>query len=155
MTRKNLQAFNQALAMFSPFAAGAAVVAPPPDTSASHPMGTRRLAGWITGGAGVVVLGVGGVFGGLALSKQSSAKGLCPSSPCSSSAGVADNSAAKTDAWVADFGVGLGLEGDGHEPACGIGGIRERLLRHPRNADDGETFVRVVEDHLVPRAHGL
>lgn len=96
-----------------PVAAAPVVVAPPPDTSASHPMGTRRLAGWITGGAGVVVLGVGGVFGGLALSKQSSAKGLCPSSPCSSSAGVADNSAAKTDAWVADFGVGLGLVGLG------------------------------------------
>jgi len=72
-------------------------------------IGTRHTVGWIVGGVAVVALGTGSIFGGLALSQHSTATGLCKSSSCSSAPGVADNNDAKTSAWVADFGIGLGL----------------------------------------------
>jgi hypothetical protein len=89
-------------------AANGPVAASPVAVSGSH-MGTRHTVGWIVGGFAVVALGTGSIFGGLALSQRSSATALCPTSRCSSAAGVSDNNDAKTSAWVADFGLGLGL----------------------------------------------
>jgi len=90
--------------------------------AASAPMGTRHKIGWIVGGTGAALLVVGGIFGGLALSQHSSATSLCSSSPCSSATGVSDNSNAETSAWVADFGIGLGL--------AAVGAAAYLLLTH-------------------------
>ena len=70
----------------------------------------RKLgAGLFIGG--VVAAGVGSVFGVLALNKKSSSDSGCPTFDgqlrCSSS-GASSMSSAQTDAWVADFGIGIG-----------------------------------------------
>jgi hypothetical protein len=59
---------------------------PPPPPPAAPPPGfwtTQRTLAIISGGVGIVGLGLGGVFGGLALSDQSSEKSNCSSSGCS------------------------------------------------------------------------
>jgi hypothetical protein len=69
----------------------------------------RRTAGWIVGGAGLVAVGVGSVFGVMALSKRSDSNADCQSG-CTQQ-GVNLNNQAITDAWVSDFGIGLGVIG--------------------------------------------
>ena len=95
----------------------AAVVAPvveaPAVVAKPEPSNGGRTLAWVVGGSGVAVAAVGGIFGGLALSAHSSAKSLCPASPCSSSQGVSDNNSAKTDAWVADVMIPAGVVGVG------------------------------------------
>ena len=60
----------------------------------------RKLLGYIVGGAGVVMAGVGTGFGLSARSKWNAAKTACPSSPCINSEGVTD---AKSAGRSADF----------------------------------------------------
>lgn len=103
------------------------------DISPSH--GDRTLA-WVVGGAGVVLLAVGGYFGVRALSDHGDATRLCPSSPCANATGVSDNDSAKTEAWVADVGVGLGLA------AVAVGAYL--LLRHEEPATATAASARVV-----------
>jgi hypothetical protein len=78
-----------------------AVVAPPP--SGSNGSG-QRTAGLVLGGLGVVGLGLGGVFGGLASSRWSTAKGDCSSSqtctPSDNTAATGERSDAVTLATV-------------------------------------------------------
>jgi hypothetical protein len=61
------------------------------------------------GGAGVAALGVGSAFGVLALSKRSDSNKDCQ--PGCTPQGVNLNNQAITDAWVSDFGIGLGVVG--------------------------------------------
>lgn len=86
---------------------------PSAEPVAEPPSGERadgaRTVGWIAGGVGVASLGVGAVFGALALGSHGAAKNLCPSSPCMSATGVDDESRAKTQAWIADAGIGVGV----------------------------------------------
>lgn len=70
---------------------------------------STRTMGWILGGAGVAAIGAGAVFGLLALGAHGDATKLCPSSPCTAPTGVDDENRAKTDAWIADVGIGLGV----------------------------------------------
>jgi hypothetical protein len=79
-------------------------------TSEPPKQGDRTL-GWIVGGAGVVALGVGAFFGVRALSDRHDATNGCPSSPCSNADAISTNDRAKTEAWVADVGLGLGVVG--------------------------------------------
>ncbi len=81
----------------------------PPETPFESGGNGRRTAGWIVGGAGVVALGVGSVFGVMALSKRSDSNADCQ--PGCSQQGVNLNNQAITDAWVSDFGIGLGVVG--------------------------------------------
>jgi hypothetical protein len=78
---------------------------PPPYWTAKRKLG----AGVFVGGAAVAI--VGGVFGGLALGQKSTSDQDCPTFDgqlrCSS-AGSSAMSSAQTDAWVADFGIGIG-----------------------------------------------
>jgi hypothetical protein len=97
-----LEASGPALAIAAP------VALPEPNAEAEH---RRRLLGWGVGGGGLALIAVGGIFGGLALSDHHAATTACPSSPCSNATGVDDNNHAKTEAWVSDFGVGLGIVG--------------------------------------------
>jgi len=93
--------------------AGAQVSAAPGATEPplGAPRGPDRTAGWLVGGAGVVALGVGTVFGFAALSEHGSASSQCPSSTCTDAAGVSLENRARTNAWIADAGIGLGLVG--------------------------------------------
>ena len=74
-----------------------------PSSSPSGGMSTLRLAGIVTGGVGVVGLGVGGVFGLLTGSAWNAQKSDCPSSQNCPSYGQAlkDHSAMATDSTVA------------------------------------------------------
>jgi len=89
--------------------AGALVSASPGTPTA--PRGPDRTPGWLVGGAGVVALGVGTVFGFAALSEHRSASSQCPSSMCTDAAPVSLEDRARTNAWIADAGIGLGLVG--------------------------------------------
>jgi hypothetical protein len=85
----------------------------PADTSAtaedSTPGAWKRPAGWIAGGAGVVVLGIGAYFGASAISKSNDAKSQCSLTSCTNSAAVNENNDAKTAATISDVTIGVGL----------------------------------------------
>lgn len=86
-----------------------------PRDAGAHPgdPGGQRTLGFIVGGAGVVLLGVGGFFGLQALSKKSESDDRCPTDSTCTKEGVALNDEANTAAWIANAGVGLGLVGVG------------------------------------------
>jgi hypothetical protein len=74
----------------------------------------RRIAAFVVGGAGVAALGVGAVFGAMAISKRSRAEDLCGgASPCASANGVASNDQAKTFALVSNITLGAGVAAAG------------------------------------------
>lgn len=81
----------------------------PSDTTVATGAGGGRTAASILGGVGVAALGVGTTFGVLALSKRSDSNGYCR--PACTQQGVDLNNQAITDAWVSDFGIGLGVVG--------------------------------------------
>ena len=58
----------------------------------------------------MAALVVGGIFGVQALSKRSDSDGECPAERCTAK-GVELNDEAKTSAWIANVGIGLGLVG--------------------------------------------
>jgi hypothetical protein len=70
-------------------------------------MSRQALVGWLTGGVGVALLGVGVTTGVLAIDARSQSDTNCPQNHCTQ-LGVDDNDRAKTYAWLSDFGVGLG-----------------------------------------------
>jgi hypothetical protein len=78
--------------------------APPP----SKPLSKRRVAALAVGGFGVVGLGVGAAFGGLALSSASSAKAVCPGSGCLTQQGVNLWNTAHLDGTVSTIGLVVG-----------------------------------------------
>ena len=100
---------------------------------------SQALVGWVTGGVGVALLGVGVATGVLALDAHGKSNAECGSGPVlqCTPAGVAFEDQAKTYAWFADFGVGLGA-------AAIITGV-VLVLAAPRSA------VRVAP---VVTAHG-
>jgi hypothetical protein len=72
-----------------------------------------KTAGFIIGGVGVVALGVGTAFGIRALSKKADSDEECPTDTTCSEDGVTYNDQAKTAAWIANIGIGVGLVGIG------------------------------------------
>jgi len=83
-------------------------------TPLSRVLGTQRVVALVSGGIGVVGLGVGAVFGALAVSQKASAESLCPGSgtTCSSSAGAQKWSTASSSGTVSTVGfvvAGAGL----------------------------------------------
>ncbi len=78
---------------------------PPPFWTAKRKLGGGLLV------SGVVVAGVGSIFGVLALNNKTTSNNNCPTFDgdlrCNQT-GASAYSSWKTDAWVADFGVGLG-----------------------------------------------
>jgi len=67
-----------------------------------------RTTGYVVGGVGLAALAVGGVFGGLAISKGSDAKGHCPTTQCSDRNAVNDNHTAGTFADISTVTMSLG-----------------------------------------------
>ncbi|HTN87463.1 MAG TPA: hypothetical protein VL242_27440, partial [Sorangium sp.] len=73
--------------------------------------GGLRTAGFVIGGAGAAVLGVGAVFGILAAGQASDAEddpSLCPAKQCSPR-GREEIDAAETKALVSTIGIGVGV----------------------------------------------
>lgn len=92
-------------------------VAPPPDATSAPPDtqdsgSSKRMAGYIVGGAGVVALGIGSYFGLRAFSKWDDSKSHCPNGACDAEA-VSLKDDANSAAWVSNIGLGLGLAGVG------------------------------------------
>jgi hypothetical protein len=99
---------------------GPAVVAPPPPVvapaseSSSGGLGSGRTLAIVSGGLGVVGLGVGTAFGIVALSQKSSAQAACPSSPCGTEEGSSKWSQAATSGNVSTVALvvgGVGVAG--------------------------------------------
>ncbi len=88
-------------------AATGAVEAPPPPP----PRKKAPVLGYVVGGAGVVLTGVGAVVGLSAMSKYKAADDACPSHKgCAPSVGD-DYSSAKSQANIANIAIGLGVVG--------------------------------------------
>ncbi len=78
-----------------------------PPREASSAGGTQRTLGWITAGAGVVGLGIGGFFGARTLSEKSTVDSNCTGSFCNSD-GLAANDSAKSAATLSTIGFVAG-----------------------------------------------
>ena len=92
----------------APEAAPPAAVEPAADSRESHAGSGQRTAAFITGGAGIVALGLGTYFGIDAMSKNSDAEDQCPNNECSSP-GFEAHESAQTSATLANvFVIGGG-----------------------------------------------
>jgi len=91
-----------ALPLAPPAAAAAAAAPPPPAAASSDPGSTQRIWGLVTGGAGVVGLGVSLGFGAHALSKKHDRDELCPAGACPTQDGIDAHHAANTAATIAN-----------------------------------------------------
>lgn len=86
-------------------AGGPGVVTPDaPSTSGA----TQRIIGFSVGGVGLVLAGVGTIFGIQALSKSSDVKSVCSLQRCTDPAAVAKNEEAKTAADISTVTLSLG-----------------------------------------------
>jgi len=87
---------------------------PSPDRSVLEPgpaLDTQRVLALVSGGIGVVSLGVGTAFGVVAISKRNEARTACPGTACASETGVQDWSSANAAGNVATVGFILGGAG--------------------------------------------
>jgi hypothetical protein len=86
---------------------------PPPQPASPQGLGTQKILAVVAGGVGVVGLGVGSVFGLMAVSKKNDAQNACPND-CADQNGVNLWSHAKTAAQVSDIAFivgGVGMVG--------------------------------------------
>jgi hypothetical protein len=76
---------------------------------------TRRAAAVVVGGVGLAGLAVGSVFGVLAITKERSARDVCPDAACRTQDGVGAHDAARTDAAISTvaFVAGAALTAGG------------------------------------------
>ncbi|WP_438017851.1 hypothetical protein WMF18_01605 [Sorangium sp. So ce315] len=122
----------------------AAPPAPAPAAGAGRGEGLRT-AGFVIGGAGVAVLGVGAVFGVLAAGQASDAErdqALCPNKQCTPQ-GRKEISAAETKALVSTIGVGVGIA------ALGAGAILV-LTSGPARTEGARAAGGPVQARVVP-----
>jgi serine/threonine-protein kinase len=77
---------------------------------AGAPLGTHRMLAIVAGGLGVVGVGVGSVFGLMAISKKNDAQSVCPNN-CSTQQGVDKWGDAKSAAVVSDVFFAVGAVG--------------------------------------------
>ena len=84
--------------------------APPPSSPAPAPSSSeqRSIVPWVVGGAGVVALGVGTVFGLKAISNADDARAMCPDGLCNDQAGEQAASDAHTQAKISNVSFVLG-----------------------------------------------
>lgn len=74
---------------------------------ANNSPGTMRISGFVALGLGIGAIGVGGVFGGLAIRERSAADPLCPNKSCNAE-GYTHIQTAQSRALVSSVTVGLG-----------------------------------------------
>jgi hypothetical protein len=113
--------------------------------------GGRKTAGWIVGGAGLAALGVGTYYGIQAITKRNESDAHCPTDTTCDAQGVELNNEAQTAAWIANFGVGLGI--------AGIAVGTYLLVTGGAPSPDGSEAKRrggvSVSAHLAPTGGGL
>jgi hypothetical protein len=122
------------------------VTMPQPARAATESGGRQRVAGIVVGAAGLVGLGFGAVFGGLAASDWSSAKAYCTGMPVScttrsSSMGVQDENSATTMATLSTVSFIAG-------GVLAAGGVIVFLTAPKRPSSEGSTTARRIE--LLP-----
>ncbi|MGK3997457.1 hypothetical protein [Sorangium sp. So ce1024] len=123
-------------------AAPPAPAAPAPSTGSGEGL---RTAGFVIGGAGVAVLGVGAVFGVLAAGQASDAErdqALCPNKQCTPQ-GREEIEAAETKALLSTIGVGVGIA------ALGAGAILV-LTSGPARTEGARAPSGQVQARVVP-----
>jgi hypothetical protein len=78
---------------------------PPGGEESARGMGTQKIVGLVAGGAGVVGIAVGSVFGAMMLSEASKQKTDCPSAGCANySQAASDHSTGATDRTISTIG---------------------------------------------------
>ncbi len=105
-------ALTPGVAAAAPPSAPGTVVAPPSPRTPSPPATAgngRRTIGFVVGGTGIVVAGVGTYFGVTAFSKGSEAKSLCPSQPCRNPDAIGRNNEAHSAAVVSNIAFGVAV----------------------------------------------
>jgi len=118
----------------------APAAAPPQAVHALPPQGNHsglRTAGFVVGGAGVVLVGIGAYFGAQAFSEKNAAENACYPTYCKS-AGTNATNAMKTDETLSTIGVIAGVAAVG-------AGVYLVFAHHGENADAAGT-VRVSVD---------
>ena len=90
-----------------PLVPDAPPAAPAPPARGSHASIARPL-GIAIGGAGLVALGVGGYFGGRAISRWNASNASCPGTSCATPDGVTLAGQARDSARVADVAIAFG-----------------------------------------------
>ncbi len=124
-------------------------IPPPPDLPAS-PSRALRYAGWATGGAGVVLVGIGLVVGAGASSKWSDAKAMCEGSasplPCSAGGVTLHDEAART-ARMSTITVASGL--------VAVAAGATMLLLAPSSSERRRTAAIRITPAIGPSGGGL
>src|SRR4029077_17596638 len=80
---------------------------PPPEAKKEVAGPARNKFGYFVAATGVVSVAIGTIYGLDAVSKRKDSDGKCK--PVCNQEGVSLNEQAKIDAWISDFGIGLGL----------------------------------------------
>ncbi len=111
---------------------------PPAEDTASKPVDNRRTLGFVVGGAGLLSLAIGSYFGLQAFSSWSDRNDHCQSG-CDEQA-VQFGEDAKSQAMIADVGIGLGLVG------VGIGTYLVVTSRSPAADKSNHASLHVVPD---------
>jgi hypothetical protein len=106
----------------APTTTASTAIAPPPSTSSGAPSqgdapategsgSTQQIAGYVVGAAGLVSIVVGGVFGGLAISREADAEENCSDEVCFTQDGFDASEDANTNATLSNAFVfgGIGL----------------------------------------------
>jgi hypothetical protein len=118
-----------------------------PDTASggSDVFGTRRTAGFVVGGVGVVALGVGAAFGVMALSSYAKADDACPAHTDCTQLTLDRGDRAVTQAWVANISLGVGLA----SVAAGSYLLFVTPSKPKASAREGTTTDLVLTPHLT------
>jgi hypothetical protein len=83
--------------------------APPRGETAEQPSSVRGTVGWVLGGAGVLALGAGALFGLRAFDQWATVERQCDPRACANPSTVDEASRARTSALVSDVGFVAGL----------------------------------------------
>jgi hypothetical protein len=95
--RREMVQLGGAGAVAAPTPASVAPVAPAAEPAASKGLGTQKTVALVVAGVGVAGVAVGGIFGGLSMSKHGEAQTACPNAGCPTQAGVDLWNSARTD----------------------------------------------------------
>ncbi|HEX7604408.1 MAG TPA: hypothetical protein VF316_22470 [Polyangiaceae bacterium] len=106
-------------------------------------MALQVFGGWVSISVGGAILVAGSILGGIAIDRRKQSDAECPNERCTQR-GVDLNEQAKTFAWLADVGIGIGI--------AGVGAGIVLLLTAPKKP--AQSAVQVIP-MLGPNGGGL